>query len=142
VFAAIRAAMATRAALAARKQSAQAQIPAVPKSIREMAYVAPPPSPERPAAAGARGLEDEPTQAPTTTEKRPRNDRGGTEPPTGPTTDPEVPQTAGEGPRSPRVRRPGSRPFTVTTGAPAGRPDAWRYVARPEARNDDDPPDE
>lgn len=56
---------------------------------------------------------------------------------------PEDPQKAGEGPRAPRVRRPGSKPFTVTTGAPGGRPDAWRPLARPEPRaNDDEPPDE
>ena len=144
VFAAIRTAMETRAALAARKQSAQAQSAAAfPESIRESAYGEPPPSPGRSTDAAARGLEDEPTTPPTTTEKRPRNDRGGTGPTTGPTTGPEAPQMAGEGTRSPRVRRPGSRPFTVTIGAPGGRPDAWRFLARPEPPADEDePPDE
>jgi hypothetical protein len=144
LFAAIRAAMETRAALAARKQSAQAQIATTfPESIREIAYGEPSPSPERRTDAAARGLEAEPTTPPRTTEKRPRNDRGGTEPATGPTTGPEVPQTAGEGPRPPRVRRPGSRPFTATIGAPGGRPDARRLLARPDLQADDgEPPDE
>jgi hypothetical protein len=146
LLAAIRAAMETRAALAARKQSAKAQIAAAfPESIRETAHADPLPSPERRADAAARVLEDEPapTPAPTTTEKRPRNDRGGTEADTDPAPGLEAPQEAAEGPRPPRVRRPGSRPFTGTTGAPGRRPDAWRFLARPDPQADgDEPPDE
>jgi hypothetical protein len=72
--------------------------------------------------------------APTPTEKRPRNDRETTE---------ADQASALVGLRPPRFRRPGSRPFTGTTGAPGRRPDAWRAIARPETPVDgDDPPDE
>lgn len=110
-----------------------------------LAALAPPPSPERSTLAAASVLEDEPapTPAPTTTEKRPRNDRGGTEADTDPAPGLEAPREAPESARPPRVRRPGSRPFTGTTGAPGRRPDAWRSIAQPEApADDDDPPDE
>lgn len=73
---------------------------------------------------------------PTTTENRPRTDREPTK-----TEADQAP--ASVGPRPQRFRRPGSRPFTGTTGAPGRRPDAWRAIARPETPVDgDDPPDE
>jgi hypothetical protein len=121
-----------RAALAARKQSAQAQIAAAfPEAAPELAGDEPPPSPER--------LTD---AAPEPTEEAPRKHRESTEATEGPTTGPEAPREAAEGPRPPRVRRPGSRPFAGTTSAPGGRPDAWRPLARPKARTGDEPPDE
>jgi hypothetical protein len=74
--------------------------------------------------------------APIPTENRPRTDREGSE------AEADL-APASVGPRPPRFRRPGSRPFTGTTGAPGRRPDAWRAIARPETPVDgDDPPDE
>jgi hypothetical protein len=103
-----------------------------------LAALLPPPSPERRAAAAAPVLED----APAPTEKRPANDRGTTEANTDPAPGLEALQEALEGPRPPRVRRPGSRPFTGTTGVPGRRPDAWRSLALPEASADEDRNDE
>jgi hypothetical protein len=81
--------------------------------------------------AGAPVLEAEP--APTTTEKRPRNDRAGTEA--------EADQApALEGSRPPRIRRPGSRPFAASKALVQPR-DALRFVPW-SAVTDDDPPDE
>ena len=109
-----------------------------------LAALLPPPNPERRTAAAAPVLEDEPmlTPAPTTTEKRPGNDRGGTEANTDPAPGLEALQETPEGPRPPRVRRPGSRPFAGTTGVPGRRHDAWRSLALPEAPADEDRTDE
>jgi hypothetical protein len=87
-------------------------------------------------------LKDKPMLTPAPTEKRPGNDRGGTEANTDPAPGLEALQEAQEGPRPPRVRRPGSRPFTGTTGVPGRRPDALRSLALPKAPADDDRPDE
>ncbi|MFS8068158.1 MAG: hypothetical protein ACMG6S_17530 [Byssovorax sp.] len=132
LLASIHAAMERRAALAARKDAAKVQIAAAfPESIRKTAYGEPPPSPARLTNA-----------APEPTVDAPRKHRESTEATEGPTTGPEAPQEAAEGPRPPRIRRPGSRPFAGTTSAPGGRPDAWRPLARPKARTGDEPPDE
>ena len=130
VIAEVRAAMETRAALAVRQRSA-AKTPsaaAFPEAIRRTAYDAPPSERRMDAAAG--------------TEEAPRNHRETTEAAPSPLPSPEAPQEAAEGPRLPRVRRPGSRPFSGTTSAPGVRPDAWRPLARPQARTGDEPPDE
>jgi hypothetical protein len=84
---------------------------------------------------------------PTRTEEAPRNHRETTEADAeaGPTPGHEAPHETAAEPRPPRLRRPGSRPFTGTTSGAGMRPDAWRFVARPEPRagdDDDDPPDE
>jgi hypothetical protein len=148
---AARAAMQERAALAAQVEVAKAQIAeAVPEVVRDFAYDEAAPSPERREDAAASSPNDEPARTPPPaeastsepTEEAPRNDREPTEPRPGPEAMPE----AAEGSRLPRLRRPGSRPFSGTTSAPGVRPDAWRYVARPDIRpaadTDDTPPDE
>ncbi len=140
LLASIQAAMERREALAASKDAAKVQIAAAfPESIRKTAYVEPPPSPERRTDAAASAREHEPAP----TEEAPRNDRGGTEPATGLATGQAAPQEAAEEPRPPRVRRPGSRPFSGASSSLGARPDAWRQLARPEAKaGDDEPPDE
>jgi hypothetical protein len=134
VLAEVRAAMEKSAALAARQQSATKtpRAAAFPESILPPEYAEPPPNPARRTDAAA------------PTEEAPRNHRETTEEEPSPTPGQAAPREAAEGPRPPRVRRPGSRPFSAPPSAPAGRPDAWRYVARPEPRagDDDDPPDE
>lgn len=123
-----------RRALPEREQSAERAKLAASKATHARAVLAvlsPLPSPREDELTQANALES--------TEETPRKHRGSTEPAAGPTTGSE----GTEAPRPPRVRRPGSRPFTGTTSPLGRRPDVWRSLAQLDApADDDDPPDE